>query len=308
VTSADPALGLTVPWTCPPPGPDSQYLHFTSAERAARITAMGVLVAGMGEWPCALRVGGIRRRGALAHATSRSLATGLRSMPEAAKREAAVLFRTELAPDYAALWEVHWRSPRLPLVEPAVLDWEQATSLLSGQLHRATREPDGRVHCSRCWSCRLAPTTEEAPVPGPLAAAVPDVAALSAELARRRDGARLRLHGPAHWRQVATAGLRLCQAVPDADPVVVYCFAVLHDAARLDDAMDPAHGSRAAGWLSELGAAGLLQLGGGQVAVLRQAIRDPSGGQVTDHPTVGCAGTPTAWTCGAPSPGLGRSG
>jgi uncharacterized protein len=94
------------------------------------------------------------------------------------------------------------------------------------------------------------------------------------------------IHGSAHWRQVATIGRRLLDGT-GADPAVVFCFALLHDAARWDDDADPDHGRRAAALVDELVAAGLLGLDGKQSAVLRDACAGHADGRVTADLTVG---------------------
>ena len=46
----------------------------------------------------------------------------------------------------------------------------------------------------------------------------------------------------------------LTEALPpsEADPAVLFCFALLHDSRRLNDGHDPQHGARAAEFLAEL--------------------------------------------------------
>jgi uncharacterized protein len=53
------------------------------------------------------------------------------------------------------------------------------------------------------------------------------------------------IHGWAHWLRVRENGLRLAAAT-GADRVVVELFALFHDIARWNDAVDPAHGRRGA--------------------------------------------------------------
>ncbi len=53
-------------------------------------------------------------------------------------------------------------------------------------------------------------------------------------------------HGVAHWARVLENGLRLAKET-GANVEVVRLFAVLHDSRRVNEAMDPDHGPRAAG-------------------------------------------------------------
>jgi hypothetical protein len=52
-----------------------------------------------------------------------------------------------------------------------------------------------------------------------------------------------------HWKRGAVASAALLEETPGADAAVVFLFALLHDAMRLHDGYDPAHGWRAT-WLS----------------------------------------------------------
>lgn len=53
------------------------------------------------------------------------------------------------------------------------------------------------------------------------------------------------VHGVGHWARVLENGRRLA-ASTGADPHILECFAVLHDASRRDDGRDLEHGPRAA--------------------------------------------------------------
>jgi uncharacterized protein len=118
-----------------------------------------------------------------------------------------------------------------------------------------------------------------------LAGAVPDLRALYDALTARVIASAI--HGPNHWRRVATTGLHLLDRGADADPTVVFAFALAHDAARRDDGADANHGRRAARLVDELGDAGLLELDTDQAAALRAACAGHADGHVTDEPTVG---------------------
>lgn len=53
-------------------------------------------------------------------------------------------------------------------------------------------------------------------------------------------------HGVEHWTRVERNASYLASKVPDADPLVVRAFALVHDCCREDDGHDPEHGPRAA--------------------------------------------------------------
>jgi uncharacterized protein len=60
-----------------------------------------------------------------------------------------------------------------------------------------------------------------------------------------------RLHGIDHWKRVEKNGLRLARSTRStrssgADPIVVTCFAYLHDCMRMNEGHDPEHGKRGA--------------------------------------------------------------
>lgn len=100
----------------------------------------------------------------------------------------------------------------------------------------------------------------------------------------RPDGS----HGVDHWRRVAQTGGRLAALTRGADPVVVECFAVLHDSQRASNGSDPKHGERAATTARELHADGLLPISDAQLAILAWACAEHTrSGPVTD-PTIGC--------------------
>jgi uncharacterized protein len=95
-----------------------------------------------------------------------------------------------------------------------------------------------------------------------------------------------RIHGPGHWRSVATNGLVLAEHVSHADPLLVLLFALLHDAARLDDGLDAEHGPRAARLTSTLMSES-QSISPSRCAVLMRACRDHSRPVVSDNPTIG---------------------
>lgn len=82
----------------------------------------------------------------------------------------------------------------------------------------------------------------------PLLASLPFVRELTVDA--YYHSLRSRLHGPEHWDRVARNGLRIGYE-SGADLRVVLAFALLHDAFRVNDDADPAHGHRAAAWAYE---------------------------------------------------------
>ena len=100
----------------------------------------------------------------------------------------------------------------------------------------------------------------------------------------RRDSA---WHGEIHWRCVTATGLELASADPRVDRALVFCFGLLHDTRRENEAVDRVHGPRAAEFAGELREEGVLRLGDEAFADLDQALRLHSGGRVSADPTIG---------------------
>jgi hypothetical protein len=94
-------------------------------------------------------------------------------------------------------------------------------------------------------------------------------------------------HGESHWRCVAATGLELAAGTEDADRALVFCFGLLHDTRRVDEAVDAGHGARAATFATELRDAGVLRLDGAPFRSLVSALRLHSGGRVSPDPTIG---------------------
>lgn len=94
-------------------------------------------------------------------------------------------------------------------------------------------------------------------------------------------------HGEEHWRCVTATGLALGAAADDVDRSLVFCFGLLHDTRRENEAVDPEHGPRAAAFAAELRAEGSLPLDDARFALLEEALRLHSFGHVSDHPTIG---------------------
>ena len=94
-------------------------------------------------------------------------------------------------------------------------------------------------------------------------------------------------HGEVHWRCVAATGLDLASGESGVDRPLVFCFGLLHDTRRENEAVDPEHGARAAAFAGELRAEGALPLCDRRFTVLVEALRLHSSGGVSDDPTVG---------------------
>lgn len=100
----------------------------------------------------------------------------------------------------------------------------------------------------------------------------------------RRDSA---WHGEMHWRCVAATGLALASADERIDRSLVFCFGLLHDTRRVNEAVDPGHGPRAAAFAGGLREEGVLRLGDEAFAGLTEALRLHSDGQVSADLTIG---------------------
>ena len=95
------------------------------------------------------------------------------------------------------------------------------------------------------------------------------------------------IHGEAHWRCVTATGLALAAATENVDATLVFCFGLLHDTRRANEAVDPGHGSRAAAFAADLRAEGRLVLDDARFSALAEALRLHSDGQVSTDPTIG---------------------
>ncbi len=94
-------------------------------------------------------------------------------------------------------------------------------------------------------------------------------------------------HGEVHWRCVAATGLALASADVRVDRSFVFCFALLHDTRRENEAVDPGHGPRAAALAGSLREEGVLILDDRPFSDLVEALRLHSDGQVSADPTIG---------------------
>jgi uncharacterized protein len=95
------------------------------------------------------------------------------------------------------------------------------------------------------------------------------------------------IHGVDHWRRVLDNGLKLADATPGADPLIVAAFAALHDAERRNDGKDPEHGARATTLARRLAAAHILSLDSGQLETLCNALERHDRGLVSANATIG---------------------
>lgn len=94
-------------------------------------------------------------------------------------------------------------------------------------------------------------------------------------------------HGEVHWRCVTATGLALAAADQRVDRSLVFCFGLLHDTRRENEAVDPGHGPRAAELAGRLREHGALLLGDRAFADLTEALRLHSDGRVSTDPTIG---------------------
>jgi uncharacterized protein len=91
-------------------------------------------------------------------------------------------------------------------------------------------------------------------------------------------------HGVTHWARVRETGLRLA-ARTGADPAVVELFAVLHDARRRNEGVDPGHGGRGADLAATLRGT-LVRLSDAAFALLRVACADHTKGAIEADVTI----------------------
>ena len=95
------------------------------------------------------------------------------------------------------------------------------------------------------------------------------------------------LHGEDHSRRVTATGLALGCTTPDVDRTLVFCFGLLHDTRRENEAIDPGHGPRAAAFAGELREEGVLPLEDDRFVSLADALRRHSSGEISGDPTIG---------------------
>jgi uncharacterized protein len=94
-------------------------------------------------------------------------------------------------------------------------------------------------------------------------------------------------HGEIHWRCVTATALALAATDERVDRSLVFCFGLLHDTRRENEAVDPGHGARAAELAAVLRAEGVMPLRGNEFAALDEALRLHSDGRVSADPSIG---------------------
>ncbi len=115
---------------------------------------------------------------------------------------------------------------------------------------------------------------------------IPDPGRLVADVLERSAGKDSSLNGEGHWRRVAAAGLALPPETPEADPAVVFLFALFHDSMRFNDGHDPLHGPRGAALARELRGEA-FDLEDAKMDLLRCACEEHTNGGVVRDRTVG---------------------
>ena len=93
-----------------------------------------------------------------------------------------------------------------------------------------------------------------------------------------------RLHGIDHWKRVEKNGLTLARS-SGADPVIVTCFAYLHDCMRMNEGNDPEHGKRGAEYAKGLRGE-IIDLTDGQFEILTVACTWHTAGRETEDMTI----------------------
>src|SRR5918994_4964309 len=117
-------------------------------------------------------------------------------------------------------------------------------------------------------------------------ASIPDAARLVDAVLEKSTGKHSSIHGESHWQRVAAAALALLPQMPDADPALVFLFALFHDSMRLNDGHDPLHGPRGAALAREL-RGGLFELEDAEMDLLVFACEEHTNGGVGPDPTAG---------------------
>jgi uncharacterized protein len=92
-------------------------------------------------------------------------------------------------------------------------------------------------------------------------------------------------HGEKHWRRVAQNGLRLLDSAAEADPLVVFLFALFHDSMRENEDRDPGHGKRGRTLGTKL-IPHYLDVSDLQLTMFQEACDRHTDGELSDVPTV----------------------
>lgn len=159
-----------------------------------------------------------------------------------------------------------------------------------------------RVEYMRVWADKRRPNRAEKT--GPRGSEHPDLPSLVEEVQDLATcpGKEYGIHGRIHWQRVAVCGYEITRRTPDVDPLLVFLFALFHDAMRETNADDPGHGARGGGLAAE------LIPGYPKLDLLRYACNEHTSGATTDDPTVGAcwdADRLNLWRVGMrPDPGL----
>jgi len=115
---------------------------------------------------------------------------------------------------------------------------------------------------------------------------IPDIDRLVAAVHEQSPLHQSYIHGDQHWRAVAEVGLRLLPDNRRAEPLVVFLFALFHDARRVNEAEDPGHGERGAELAQELHGR-YFRLPDEQFGRLLEACARHTDARFSDDPTVG---------------------
>jgi uncharacterized protein len=123
-------------------------------------------------------------------------------------------------------------------------------------------------------------------VPSNARVSIPDPARLVDAVLERSTGKNSSIHGEDHWKRVGAAGLALLPETPEADPSLVFLFALFHDSMRVNDSIDPMHGPRAAVLAREL-RGGPFDLGDEEMKLLAFACEEHTNGKLGKEQTIG---------------------
>ena len=115
---------------------------------------------------------------------------------------------------------------------------------------------------------------------------IPDPAILVDAVLEKSTGKNSSIHGEDHWRRVGAAGLAILPETPEANPSLVFLFALFHDSMRVNDSIDPMHGPRAAVLAREL-RGGPFDLGDEEMDLLAFACEEHTTGKLGEDQTVG---------------------
>ncbi len=115
---------------------------------------------------------------------------------------------------------------------------------------------------------------------------IPDAGRLVDAVLERATGKDSSIHGESHWQRVAATGLALLPETPEADPALVFLFALFHDSMRFNDNHDSLHGLRGAELAKQLRGE-TFDLEDAEMGLLGFACEEHTNGGVSSNPTVG---------------------